>query len=247
MNKKTFLIAFAASFALALLGGGLYRQSAAADISNAAAAASPLLVSPASATEIFRGDISKRQVIFTFDAGGSTESADRVLETLAKHQVRGTFFVTGEMVESHPDLVARVKAGGHEIFNHTYDHPNLTMVSDEGIAEELNKMKKSLESVVGTSSMPYFRAPYGERDVRVREVAARAGYQSVYWTVDALDWAVGRGETASRVRERILSSLAPGNIYLMHVGDGITGEILDEVFTSIESRGYAIVSLTQGL
>ena len=100
---------------------------------------------------------------------------------------------------------------------------------------------------VGFSSRPYFRAPYGARDLQVLKVAANNGYQSVYWSVDALDWKETQGETANQVKARILSSVAPGVIYLMHVGDTITGTILDEVFTTIESRGYKIVSLTQGL
>jgi peptidoglycan/xylan/chitin deacetylase (PgdA/CDA1 family) len=69
----------------------------------------------------------------------------------------------------------------------------------------------------------------------------------VYWTVDAHDWEESTGVTASEVTDRIISNLRPGNIYLMHVGDNITGEVLDSVFTMIEDKGYKIVSLTEGL
>ena len=208
----------------------------------------PVFVKPTVADkEIRHGDTSKKQIIFTFDGGGTVQSASKILEVLAKHKVTGTFFLTGEMIKNNPDFVKNIAAAGHEIFSHTYDHPDLTKLSDSEITNELNKTEDVLKSTVGISPKPYFRAPFGLRDARVLAVAADAGYQSVYWTEDALDWDTIRGETPNKVRERILTSLADGNIYLMHVGDVITGEILDDVFSTIESRGYKIVSLTQGM
>ena len=201
----------------------------------------------ATTTEITHGDRSKRQIIFTFDGGSTIDSGDQILKVLAAHQVKGTFFLTGKMIESYPAFVKRIADANNEIFSHTYDHPDLTTLSSKEIGLELTKMENVLQTAVGISPKPYFRAPYGARDTRVLTTAVKAGYTSVYWTVDAMDWKAGQGETSAEVKNIILSSLAPGNIYLMHVGDPITGEILDDVFTTIESKGYKIVSLTQGL
>jgi peptidoglycan/xylan/chitin deacetylase (PgdA/CDA1 family) len=200
-----------------------------------------------STKEIARGDTSKKEVIFTFDGGGTIQSADAILAVLAKHHVKGTFFLTGKMVEAHPDLVKSIAAAGNEIFSHTYDHPDLTTLTDTQIVAELTKMENVLQATTGVSPKPYFRAPYGARDARVLAIASKDGYQSVYWTVDAMDWREPQGETAAQVKDRILSNVAPGTIYLMHLGDTITGSILDDVFTTIEAKGYKIVSLTQGI
>ncbi len=197
-------------------------------------------------TEISKGDTSKKQVIFTFDAGGGASSADQILNVLAKHRVTGTFFMTGKFVEANPDLVRRIVAAGHEVFNHTYDHKDLTTLSDADISDELQKMDMALQKVAHITSSPYFRPPYGARDSRVINAAFDTGYQPIYWTVDARDW-MEPNITADEVKNRILSNVAPGTIYLMHVGDTITGAILDEVFSTIESRGYKIVSLRQGM
>ncbi len=197
--------------------------------------------------EIVHGDTTKKQVIFTFDGGGETQSAEKILETLKKYHVKGTFFFTGKMVAKNPDLVKKIIADGHEIFNHTYDHPHLTELKSADIKTELNNMDQILFATTGVSSKPYFRAPYGDRDGRVLKAAHEAGYESVYWTVDALDWKEPNGETPEQVKNIIFSNLKPGTIYLMHLGDNITGEILDEVFAKIENQGYKIVSLTQGL
>ena len=264
MNKKLFVLR--TLFGLLLLGllVGYFilikNQKIPADTSGTlirpqATTTAPMASSPsvnssvlsASIAEIVRGDTSKKEVIFTFDGGGTDQSADAILKVLAKYHVKGTFFLTGKMVEAHPDLVKRIVADGHEIFNHTYDHPDLTTLTDSEITQELIKFENVLQATAGISPRPYFRAPYGSRDARVRSVAAKDGYRSVYWTVDALDWKEPQGETAAQVKERILSNVAPGTIYLMHVGDSITGSILDDVFAAIESKGYKIVSLTQGI
>ena len=196
--------------------------------------------------EIRHGDRSKKEVIFTFDAGGANLSGDKILEVLAKHHVKGTFFLTGKMIENNSSFVKSLASAGDEIFNHTYDHPILTTLSDYNITKELTKMHDALQNSIGISPKLYFRAPYGMRNARVLEIAANLGYQSVYWTVDALDWR-GKLETPDQVRNRIFSSLAPGNIYLMHVSDLTTGIVLDDVFNTIEAKGYKIVSLTQGV
>jgi len=197
--------------------------------------------------EITHGDTTKRQVIFTFDGGGSAVSTDGILATLAKHHIKGTFFLTGKFVEKYPDKVKAIAAGGHEIFSHTYDHPHLTEVSDAQVADELQKMESVLQATVGISPKPFFRPPYGDRDQRVLDIAYKEGYESVYWSADARDWEEPKGMTAAEVKSNILNNMNPGAIYLMHLGDTITGSILDDVFTAIESRGYKVVSLTQGL
>lgn len=197
--------------------------------------------------EITHGDINKKQIIFTFDAGEGSQSALRILEILRRHNIKGTFFITGKWVLHNPGLVQNIVSEGHEIFNHSFDHPYLTSLSDQQIRTELIDMDNTIVDLIKQNTKPYFRPPYGDRDLRVLKIAARAGFQSVYWTIDARDWMENEGVTADQVRERILSNLSPGTIILMHVGDNITGEILDDVFTTIENKGYKIVSLTQGI
>lgn len=197
--------------------------------------------------EITWGDKTKKQVIFTFDAGAGSQSAAKILETLARHHVTGTFFMTGQWAKKNPDIAQEIIRQGHEIFNHTYRHPHLPQLSDEQIVQEFTKAEQAIKDATGALPKPYFRAPYGDRDSRVLRVAASQGYRSVYWTVDALDWKESEGYTAAQSKEKILRAIKPGAIYLMHVGDTITGKILDEVFTEIEQKGYQIVSLGIGI
>lgn len=197
--------------------------------------------------EIVRGDTSKRQVIFTFDGGSTDVSGKKILDTLSKYQIKSSFFLTGQFVKNNPDLVLRMKSEGHEIYNHTLNHPHLTEVSDMEIINQLEAMDNILRNVANISTKPYFRPPYGDRDKRVLDIAYRNGYQSVFWTIDARDWQETEGMTREGVKSIILDSLAPGNIYLIHIGDNITGDILDDVINETYKKGYKIVSLRQGL
>lgn len=198
-------------------------------------------------SEIIHTDRSQKQVIFTFDGGDGAESGEAILAALEEHGAIGTFFLTGKFAEENPELVKKMARKGHEIFNHTYSHRDLTTLSDADIKEELARTDALIKSFTGKSTKPYFRAPYGARDERVLAAAADAGYQSVYWTVDVLDWKESEGFTVAEAQARIFDNLQPGAIYLMHIGDTITGAILDNVFTEIESRGYAIVPLAEGI
>lgn len=197
--------------------------------------------------EIVYGDKRKKQVIFTFDAGSSNTSIEKILETLKKHHVKGTFFMTGTWVLNNREIVRRIVSDGHEIFNHSFNHPHLTELSDIEVISQLEDMDATLMNIAGTSTKPYFRPPYGDRNAHVLRLAAQAGYTSVYWTIDAGDWEEGSGRSADEVRQKIISNLRPGMIILMHVGDTITGMILDDIFTTIEDQGYRLVSLTQGI
>ena len=198
-------------------------------------------------TEITHGDTTKKQIIFTFDGGEGIQSATAILDILKKHHAKASFFLTGKWVLNNKSIVQRMLAEGHEVFNHTYDHPHLTELDDKQITDELITVDNVVVNLTGTSTRPYFRPPYGDRDAHVLAVAAKAGFRSVYWTVDAHDWMQSTGTTAEQVRERILANISSGTIILMHVGDTITGAILDDVFTTLEGKGYKIVSLTQGL
>lgn len=203
------------------------------------------VIQPAPLNEIYRGKTDQKQVIFTFDGGSGTQSTKQILSTLEKHNIKATFFLTGKWIENNPFLAILIKGGGHEIFSHTYNHPYLTRISDDEIREELRKTNDILFKLLGIHSRPYFRPPYGDRDDRVLRIASSEGYQSVYWTVDALDWR--DGENDSSVINRIKNTLTPGNIYLMHLGDNIIGRILDQVISDLNNQGYKIVSLTQGI
>ncbi|MCL5291716.1 MAG: polysaccharide deacetylase family protein [Actinobacteria bacterium] len=196
-------------------------------------------------TEVERGDVKDKVIAFTFDAGASAEAAPAILDALKKKGLRVTFFLTGKWVEQNPALARRIASEGHEIGNHTYTHPQLTPAGEDVILAELTKTEELIRKTTGVSSKPFFRAPFGARDQRVIDVAAKAGYFSVFWTVDSLDWKEGISE--GEVKERILSAVSPGAIILSHVGSPAEARVFPQMIDEITGRGYRIVRLSDVL
>lgn len=195
--------------------------------------------------EISKVDPADNEVVITVDAGFGDRSAEGLLTALKKHNIKATFFLVGEWVEKYPELTKRIVNEGHEIFNHSYDHRDYTLLSAEEIKIDLQKMDDTLYRIVGVRTRPYYRAPSGARNTAVNIAASEIGFQHIYWSVDPQDWRLDiSGET---IKNRVLKNIHPGAIVLLHIADSATGEIADEMFTELEKKGYKLVSLTEGL
>lgn len=205
----------------------------------------PTGVQPVSAAEIDIGTTSRPRIALTFDAGGPSEPAARILDILAQHHVHSTFFLTGDWANLNPNLVRRISNEGHEIGNHTMHHPDLRALPDQGVCAELNQAEQVISSLTGITTRPYYRPPYGGRDDRVRNLAAQIGYRTVYWTIDTLDWQTNA--TTASITKIVLDHITNGAIILMHAGSQVESETLDRLMTKLEQLGYQIVTVTQVL
>lgn len=197
----------------------------------------------ASAKELFKGPSDKKRVALTFDAGAANEATPRILDALKNAGIKGTFFLTGTWIQDNPELTKRIVSDGHRVGNHSYTHDDFTKQTDNEIIYQLSKTEELLGGVTNASSKPIFRPPYGARDGRVLRVAAKAGYTSIYWTIDSLDWKPG--VKPPQVKNRVLAGLTNGAIVLMHCGSNQTAQILPALIRDIESRGYEIVTVPE--
>lgn len=211
---------------------------------------SPVTVRPAArprpvpAAEVSRGISGRPEVALTFDAGADYRPARRILDTLQQEGVRCTFFLTGEWVQKNPRTTRRIVADGHEVGNHSWDHPPFTELSDAAILDQLRRTEAIIYETTGRSSRPYFRPPLGARDDRVRRVVAEDGYLTIYWTLDSLD-SVQKGITATQIRERVLGRVQAGNIVLLHCGSQATADALPDILSGLRARGLVPVPVTR--
>lgn len=194
--------------------------------------------------EVDRGSSSRKMVALTFDAGSSAEPTLRILEALAKHGVRCTFFLTGKWIERYPQIARQIVAEGHELGNHSWSHPPFTTLSDEQIREQLRQTEEIALRVCGSSTKPLFRPPYGDRDQRVRAVVAQEGYLTIYWTIDSLD-SVKKGITPSEIFSRVTRLMRPGAIVLMHCGSDATADALPDLLEWLRREGYEAVTVSK--
>lgn len=191
---------------------------------------------PLPPTEIEKGSGARPEVSLTFDAGADWKPAKQILEALAASKVKATFFLTGEWVKENPKTSRLIAEGGHEIGNHSWDHPAFTKLDDGAIRDQLRRTEEIIKETVERTSRPYFRPPLGDRDPRVRNIVGEEGFLTVYWTLDSRD-SVDRGITAAQIKERVLKGAAPGSIILLHCGSQATADALPEILAGLEARG----------
>ena len=145
----------------------------------------------------------------TFDDGPDPDWTPRLLEVLAKAGAKATFFMVGARAARHPELVARVAAEGHEIGNHTWDHPSLPTLGPEAVAEQIARTRDQL----APHGQALLRPPYGHQDRSVDLAARRFGYRTICWHATGEDWL---DRDAATIAGLLAEKAEPGAIFLLH-------------------------------
>ena len=181
-------------------------------------------------------------VALTFDDGPNPTLTPRLLEILAKHNVKVTFFVLGECAHANPEVLKREKAEGHEIANHSWSHPNLAKMSDEGVRGQLQRTQDIITQLTGTKPT-LMRPPYGAFSERQKRWAADTfGYKVILWAVDPLDW---KRPGPSVVAKRIISQTRPGYIILMHDIHPGSIDAVPQILEGLQAKGFKFVTVSQ--
>jgi prepilin-type processing-associated H-X9-DG protein len=133
------------------------------------------------------GGTDPTEVALTYDDGPNDLATDALLDLLARHNARATFFMIGRFVRQRPEIVRRVHAAGHLIGNHTDTHPWLSFLSSRAIREELRACNHALEDAIG-APIHYLRPPHGARRPAVFREATELGLKIVQWNAMGYDW-----------------------------------------------------------
>jgi peptidoglycan/xylan/chitin deacetylase (PgdA/CDA1 family) len=192
----------------------------------------------------------KRVVALTFDAGGGNGGVRKILRTLHRESMTGTFFLTGRWARQFPKDVASIAQGGHVLGNHTNTHRKVSMLSTSVLRDELRATNRAVRASAGRGTKPWFRFPYGAHTPNDIARVNDLGYACVQWTVDTAGWMGTSGhQTVTSVVDRVIAGLRPGEIVLMHVGqnptDGSTldADALGRIIDAVRSHGYGFTTL----
>lgn len=181
-------------------------------------------------------------IAMTFDDGPSEKLTPKLLDLLAAHHIKATFFVLGQLVTEHPEIVQRALREGHEIGNHSWAHPNLGKMSDEGVRRELKKTDDAIQQACGVRPT-LMRPPYGSMSARQKRwIHDEFGYRIILWDVDPLDW---KRPGAKVIANRILKDTRSGSIVLSHDIHPGTIEAMPEVFSGLEAKGFKFVTVSE--
>src|SRR4051812_11081769 len=188
-----------------------------------------------------------KQLALTYDDGPNDPHTLHLLDVLAKHHVKATFFLIGKHVAAKPEIARRIAAAGHAIGNHTSTHPSLLFCGQDRIRRELSDCEKALSDAVGAPAK-LFRPPFGARRPRVLKIARDMGLTTVCWSVTCYDW---NPTTAERVERDAARQISGGDIILLHDGGHVgigadrahTVAATDSMIARYKSEGYAFVPL----
>jgi peptidoglycan/xylan/chitin deacetylase (PgdA/CDA1 family) len=181
-------------------------------------------------------------IAMTFDDGPSATLTPKLLDILAAHHIKATFFVIGENVAEHPEIVARAFREGHEIGNHSWSHPNFAKMSDQAVRSQLQRTDDSIKSATGVRPT-LMRPPYGSITAREKRwIHDEFGYRVILWDVDPYDW---KRPGPAVVRNRILKETQPGSIVLSHDIHPGTIEAMPSTFDALEAKGFKFVTVSE--
>jgi len=186
-------------------------------------------------------DPAKNVVYLTFDDGPDPVNTVRVINILKEHDVRATFFFTGENMRRHRDVVELAHAAGFSIGLHGYSHISFRDLTEEEIVNELTKSNDLLESITGKRAT-IMRPPYGAIGHEEIETIRNENLTIYLWSLDTLDWAQ---DDAGEILRNVQSYLRPGEIILMHAfsGQRLVPEILPSIIEFIQDSGYEMQAL----
>lgn len=139
------------------------------------------------------------ELALTYDDGPNPAATPQLLELLARHGIRATFFLIGNHVRQQPALAREIADAGHIVGNHTMTHPWLAWQSAARIRAELADTNALLEDTLGVP-IRLFRPPHGARRPEVLREAARLGLATVNWNIITHDW---RPQPAAQIAEKI--------------------------------------------
>jgi peptidoglycan/xylan/chitin deacetylase (PgdA/CDA1 family) len=195
---------------------------------------------------LVEGPQTDKVVALTFDDGPDPVMTPRLLAALKEAEAVATFFLIGERMAAHPAWVEKIRAAGHAVAGHGYEHVDHRKLSVTAAHTEQFVRAEDLVAKHAGGPAGYFRPPYGAlTDEQVKAFAER-GVLMVLWSVDSLDWSKKYARTAA-IRKRVLDQVHPGAVVLLHSGRhrGATADALPGILAALKRDGYRFVTIEQ--
>ncbi len=197
----------------------------------------------------FLGVPGTRLLALTYDDGPNETHTPQLLDLLAQHGAKATFFLIGRYVVQRPDLVRRIRQEGHAIGNHTYSHPLLIFASDAQLRRELDDGDKAIADAAGPHD-GLFRPPFGGRRPGTFATVRAHGLTPVMWTVTCFDW---NARSPDPIEQRAVSGIRGGDIILLHDGSHVkmganrtpTLEATARLLRRYKATGYRFVTVPE--
>ena len=181
---------------------------------------------------------NKKVVALTFDDGPDGNTTPQALDILAKYKIKATFFVQGKNIAGNEAILKRMQAEGHEVGNHSWNHPVLTQLSLEDAKKQITDTEDAIKNVLGKSSK-LMRPPYGAISDDIRN---SLDLSFILWDVDSLDW---KSKNEASIFTEIQHQTSDGAIILLHDIHQPSVNSLPKVIEYLQEQGYSFVTVSE--
>ena len=181
---------------------------------------------------------NKKVVALTFDDGPDGNTTPQALDILAKYKIKATFFVQGKNIAGNEAILKRMQSEGHEVGNHSWNHPILTKLSLEDAKKQITDTEDAIKSVLGKSTK-LMRPPYGAISDDIRN---SLDLSFIMWDVDSLDW---KSKNEAAILTEIQHQTSDGAIILMHDIHQPSVNSLPKVIEYLKEQGYSFVTVSE--
>jgi peptidoglycan-N-acetylmuramic acid deacetylase len=189
------------------------------------------------------GAEEEKVIYLTFDAGYENGLTAGILDVLKKHEAPAAFFLVGTYIRDQGELIRRMVAEGHIIANHSMTHPDMTNISKEAFAKELEKVETIYRETTGQDIPRFYRPPRGIYNEANLKTARELGYTTVFWSLAYRDWENDNQPTREEAFAKLIPRIHPGAVILLHNTSKTNALILDELLTKYKGMGYRFESL----
>jgi peptidoglycan/xylan/chitin deacetylase (PgdA/CDA1 family) len=187
-------------------------------------------------------NVQSSTVAMTFDDGPHPKLTPRLLDMLKERNIKATFFVVGKCVAEYPDIAKRIVDEGHEIANHTWNHPQLPKLSPTAFAAEITQTNDAIKQATGILPVT-MRPPYGATNATInKRLNEEYGLSVILWSVDPQDWKIRKSD---HVSSHIIKNAAPGSIILAHDIHASTIDAMPAALDALQAKGYKFATVSE--
>lgn len=187
---------------------------------------------------IYQGSSGEKAVAITVNVDWGEEYMPQMLKSFKENQAEVTFFVSGKWAEKNKELLKEMKAAGHSIQSHGYEHLHFNNISAAEASGQIKKAEEIINGIIGEKPR-YFAPPYGEYNRQLLDVTAGLEYELVMWSIDTIDW---QRPDPSTIVKRVADKLHNDAIILMHPTEP-TVKALPEMLKQIKQDGYKMLTI----
>ena len=188
----------------------------------------------------------EKVVYLTFDAGYENGNVAKILDVLKEEDVKGAFFILGNLITHDTELVRRMASEGHTVCNHTLRHKDMSKMTEEAaFLEELHALERLYEEKIGAKMASYYRPPEGKFSRDNLVWVQKNGYRTVFWSFAYPDWDNQKQMSEEKAKAVIMENIHNGAVLLLHPTSKTNALILGDVIRELKAQGFRFGTLDE--